>query len=95
VIAKVQPGANPIDICREGDKLIEEKVGKIFNKKVRPTKRNWGGWGGGECTGRLLCLCSFHPSIYPSIHPSIHPPLHPPVRLSVHPSVRASACVLT
>ena len=34
MIAKVQPGANPIDICREGDKLIEEKVGKIFNKKV-------------------------------------------------------------
>lgn len=35
VVAKVQPGVNPIDICREGDKLIEEKVGKIFNKKVR------------------------------------------------------------
>lgn len=31
----MQPGVNPIDICREGDKLIEEKVGKIFNKKVR------------------------------------------------------------
>jgi len=35
VIAKVEPGANPVELCQLGDRLIEEKVSKIFNKKVR------------------------------------------------------------
>ena len=38
VLAKVEPGANPIDLCREGDKAIEERLSKIFNKKVRATQ---------------------------------------------------------
>ena len=36
VIAKVEPGSTSVELCQLGDRLIEEKVSKIFNKKVSP-----------------------------------------------------------
>ena len=35
VLAKVEPGVTPIDLCKAGDDLITEKVAKIFSKKVK------------------------------------------------------------
>lgn len=35
MLAKVEPGVNPVDICRAGDEMIEEKCKKIFTKKVK------------------------------------------------------------
>ena len=35
MLAKVEPGVDPIDICRVGDEMIEEKCKKIFTKKAK------------------------------------------------------------
>eukprot|EP00624_Nannochloropsis_granulata_P000689 evm.model.NODE_12758_length_23644_cov_37.510574.8 len=35
MLAQVEPGVNPVDICRAGDEMIEEKCKKIFTKKVK------------------------------------------------------------
>lgn len=35
VLEKIVPGASVVDLCKLGDSTIEEKVSKMFSKKVR------------------------------------------------------------
>lgn len=35
VLEQTAPGKHPVDLCKLGDTTIEEKLSKIFSKKVR------------------------------------------------------------
>lgn len=60
VLAKVEPGASPIELCRLGDLMIEEKVSKIFSKKVkgRPIEK---GAAFPTCVSINECVCHNSP----------------------------------
>lgn len=57
LIAKCVDGANAIELCKEGDKLIEEETAKVFKKEKEMLK----GVGFPTCISVNNCICHFSP----------------------------------
>lgn len=57
LIAKCVEGANAIELCKEGDKLIEEETSKVFKKEKEMLK----GVAFPTCISVNNCVCHFSP----------------------------------